>query len=79
MSQQIVLYSHALSGRAPTSTGQYGQVQTNAVRIDVSSRCVTLKAITLAPGAASCQIGLPNDPGTLRELAAVLLMAGENW
>jgi hypothetical protein len=77
MAQHVIIYKQAKADIAPVSTGQAGPVSTNAIAIDPSGHDIRIKAITLGSLPAKCFVGLPKNPGLLRELAALLLMTVE--
>jgi hypothetical protein len=81
MAQHVIIYKQAKADIAPVSTGQAGPVSTNAIAIaiaiDPSGHDIRIKAITLGSLPAQCFVGLPKNPGLLRELAALLLMTVE--
>lgn len=78
MSQQIITFKHQTPATMPVSLGRNGDLKTKGVSIAPVGRAIWLQPLLSNGGVGRCILALPKDPKTLRELAAVLLLAAED-
>lgn len=78
MAQQIIQFELNDSEKMPVSVGRNGTVKTSGIAVQPLGREVWIQPISSRGETARCVVALPADPDTLREFAAVLLMAAED-